>query len=141
MNVQLQKINDAIVHQQAAFVGQVLSKEPQLEPQLIHHVTQGANEKDIALGKRILSQYGYTEQMTIQDQPALSGTRLPVNAAVICFLFGIPVLLLLFWEYRKLFAKFAMLRLQQSRSLKVALILPYRKAWRGISVRLATASI
>ncbi|QLG40731.1 HAMP domain-containing sensor histidine kinase [Paenibacillus sp. FSL W7-1088] len=105
MNVQLQKINDAIVHQQAAFVGQVLSKEPQLEPQLIHHVTQGANEKDIALGKRILSQYGYTEQMTIQDQPALSGTRLPVNAAVICFLFGIPVLLLLFWEYRKLFCK------------------------------------
>nr|WP_145402275.1 HAMP domain-containing sensor histidine kinase [Paenibacillus xylanexedens] len=105
MNQQIQSINETVVNQHAAFVGQVLSKQPQLEDQLVHNITQGSDQQDLTLGKQILSQYGYTEQMNIQDQPALSGTVLPGNTALIFFLCGIPVLMLLFWEYRKLFSR------------------------------------
>ncbi|WP_427050601.1 ATP-binding protein [Paenibacillus sp. TC-CSREp1] len=105
MNLQIQSINETVVNQHAAFVGQVLSKQPQLEDQLVHNITQGSDQQDLMLGKQILSQYGYTEQMNIQDQPALSGTALPGNTALIFFLCGIPVLMLIFWEYRKLFSR------------------------------------
>ncbi|MDP9697799.1 signal transduction histidine kinase [Paenibacillus intestini] len=105
MNLQTQSINESVVNQHAAFVGQVLSKQPQLEDQLIHTITQGTDPQDLKLGKQILSQYGYTNHMNIQDQPALSGTALPGNTALIFFLCGIPVLLLLYWEYRKLFSR------------------------------------
>ncbi|WP_186809660.1 HAMP domain-containing sensor histidine kinase [Paenibacillus polysaccharolyticus] len=105
MNLQTQSINETVVNQHAAFVGQVLSKQPQLEDQLIHTITQGTDPQDLKLGKQILSQYGYTNHMNIQDQPALSGTALPANTALIFFLCSIPVLMLLFWEYRKLFSR------------------------------------
>ncbi|PYE48054.1 HAMP domain-containing histidine kinase [Paenibacillus barcinonensis] len=105
MNMQIQSINQTIVNQHAAFVGQVLSQQPQLEQQLVHSITQDTNPQHVVLGKRILSQYGYTEQMSIHDQSAFSGTSLPVSTALIFMLCGIPVLLLLLWEYRNIFVK------------------------------------
>lgn len=85
MNQQIQSINETVVNQHAAFVGQVLSKQPQLEDQLVQHITKGSDQQDLMLGKQILSQYGYTEHMNIKDQPALSGTALPGNTALIFF--------------------------------------------------------
>lgn len=102
---QLDSINKTIVDQNAALIGHILKKEPQLENEIIHYVTQGVQENEVIEGKRILKQYGYKDDMSVEDQPALSGIALPMKTAVQVFLFMIPFILLLLWEYRKLFDK------------------------------------
>ena len=72
---------------------------------MVHFVTQGAPQNEIDEGKRVLAQYGYTENISVGDQPVLSNNTLPLKAAAQVLLFGIPFLLLLLWEYRKLFDK------------------------------------
>lgn len=105
MNGQLERISQVIVDQNVAFVGQVLKNDPSLEQEVIHYVTQGADSEEIALGRQVLSRYGYTQQMNIADQPALSGIALPYYAAGMALLFVIPVLMLVFWEYRRFFSR------------------------------------
>ncbi|MEK3914294.1 HAMP domain-containing sensor histidine kinase [Paenibacillus sp. FSL H7-0331] len=102
---QVGSINQTIVDQNAALIGYILKKEPQVENEIIHYITQGAEESEIIEGKRILAQYGYKEDMSVEDQPALSGIALPMNMAALVLLFVIPFMLLLLWEYRKLFDK------------------------------------
>ncbi|MFD2877238.1 hypothetical protein ACFTAO_16490 [Paenibacillus rhizoplanae] len=70
---------------------------------MIHYITQGATEIEIAEGKQTLAQYAYKEDMPIGDQPLLSGTAIPMKTSAQVLLFGIPVLLLLLWEYRNIF--------------------------------------
>lgn len=105
MSQQVGHINKAIVNQNVALIGHVLKKEPQLENEIIHYITQGAQEHEVTEGKRILAQYGYNEEMSVEDQPALSGIALPKITAALVFLLVIPFMLLLLWEYRKLFGK------------------------------------
>lgn len=106
MNHQLEQMNQAIIHQNAAFVGQVLKTEPLLEQKLIPYVTQGADEAELALGKQVLSRYGYSERMAIGDQPAFAGiAATPLSIALLVFLFVLPILLLVFGEYRKIFTR------------------------------------
>ncbi|SFF48779.1 HAMP domain-containing protein [Paenibacillus algorifonticola] len=105
INSQVGSINQTIVDQNAALIGYVLKKQPQVENEIIHYITQGAEESEITEGKRILEQYGYKEDMSVEDQPALSGIALPMNTAALVLLFVIPFMLLLLWEYRKLFDK------------------------------------
>jgi signal transduction histidine kinase len=106
INGQLERINQAIVQQNAAFVGKVLKTEPLLEQEVVHYITQGADEKELALGKEVLSRYGYSNRMEIGDQPAFAGiTTLPLSIALLVFLLVIPILMLVFFEYRRLFLK------------------------------------
>lgn len=105
INSQVGSINQTIVDQNAALIGYVLKKQPQVENEIIHYITQGAEESEITEGKRILAQYGYKEDMSVEAQPALSGIALPMNTAALVLLFVIPFMLLLLWEYRKLFSK------------------------------------
>ncbi|RJG21355.1 sensor histidine kinase KdpD [Paenibacillus thiaminolyticus] len=105
MSQQVGHINKAIVNQNVALIGHVLKKEPQFENEIIHYITQGAQEHEVTEGKRILAQYGYKEEMSVKDQPALSGIAMPMITAALVLLFVIPIMLLLLWEYRKLFGK------------------------------------
>lgn len=102
---QINAINQRIINDHAALVGHVLQVQPQLENEIIHYITQGSQPHEIAKGKEILAQYGYDENITIQDQPALSNSALPLSTAAVVLLFVIPILLLLLWEYRKIFNK------------------------------------
>ncbi|OKP91029.1 hypothetical protein A3844_04065 [Paenibacillus helianthi] len=105
MNYQVSQINKAVVNQNAALIGYVLKQAPQLENEIIHFITQGAQEDEIVAGKRSLAQYAYTEDMPVNDQPVLSDNALPFKTAAQVLLFSIPFLLLLGWEYRKIFDK------------------------------------
>ncbi|WP_020429770.1 HAMP domain-containing sensor histidine kinase, partial [Paenibacillus riograndensis] len=105
MNYQVSQINKAVVNQNAALIGYVLKQAPQLENEIIHFITQGAQEDEIVAGKRSLAQYAYTEDMLVNDQPILSDNALPFKTAAQVLLFSIPFLLLLGWEYRKIFDK------------------------------------
>ncbi|MHA7582909.1 HAMP domain-containing sensor histidine kinase [Paenibacillus vandeheii] len=103
MSHQVNQINKAMVNQNAALIGHVLKQDPQLENEMIHFITQGAQANEITAGKRILAQYAYKEDMPVGDQPVLSNTALPLKTAAQVLLFIIPFLLLLLWEYRKIF--------------------------------------
>lgn len=105
MSHQVSHINEAIVNQNAALVGHVLKQEPQLENEVIHFITQGAQKNEIEEGRRILAQYGYKENMSIGDQSVLSDIALPMKTGAQVLLFGVPFLLLLLWECRKIFDK------------------------------------
>ncbi len=105
MSHQVERINNTIVDQNAALVGHVLKQEPRLENEIIRYITQGPQENEIVEGKRILEQYGYKENMPVEDQPALSGTSFPLKASTLVLLFAAPLLLLLLWEYRNIFNK------------------------------------
>ncbi|GAC42809.1 hypothetical protein [Paenibacillus popilliae] len=63
MSQQVGHINKAIVNQNVALIGHVLKKEPQFENEIIHYITQGAQEHEVTEGKRILAQYGYNEEL------------------------------------------------------------------------------
>lgn len=100
MQHQVGSINTTIVNQNSALIGHLLMKDPQLENEVIHFVTQGAQADELAEGQRILAQYGYQAGMSLEDQPALSGLALPLKTATQVLLFLIPLMVLLLWEYR-----------------------------------------
>ncbi|MBP1907159.1 signal transduction histidine kinase [Paenibacillus turicensis] len=102
---QLQSIKQGIVDNNAALVGHLLQSEPKLKDEIIPYITQGAQSHVIAEGRKILMQYGYDENMAVQDLNVLSNSSLPLSTAVVVILFAVPVLLLLLWEYRKVFQK------------------------------------
>ncbi|MEK5395498.1 HAMP domain-containing sensor histidine kinase [Paenibacillus sp. FSL K6-2859] len=105
MSHQVDQINKAVVNQNAALIGFVLKQVPQLENEIIPFITQGAKENEILEGKRILAQYAYKEDMSERDQPVLANNALPLITASQVLLLSIPFLLLLLWEYRKIFSK------------------------------------
>lgn len=102
---QLQSIKQGIVDNNTALVGHLLQSEPKLKDEIIPYITQGAQPHAIAEGRKILMQYGYDESIAIQDLDVLSNSSLPLSTAVVVILFAVPVLLLLLWEYRKVFQK------------------------------------
>lgn len=105
MNHQVGRVNQVIVEQNAAIMGHMLKKDPQLEQELVSYITQGVQPAEVEEGKRILATYGYGSDISIEDQPALSGLALPMKATVLVMMFVIPVMLLLLWEYRKVFGR------------------------------------
>lgn len=105
LNHQVGQIHHALVNQNAALVGHVLKQDPQLENDMIHLITQGAQPSEIEEGKRVLAQYAYKEDMSVGDQPVLANNALSMKTAAAVLLFCIPLLLLLLLEYRKIFEK------------------------------------
>ncbi|XOJ01943.1 ATP-binding protein [Paenibacillus polymyxa] len=105
MQHQVDSINTTIANQNSALIGHLLMKDPQLENEVIHFVTQGAQTDEIAEGQRILAQYGYQAGMPLEEQPALTGRALPLKTATQVLMFLIPLLIVLLWEYRKVFVK------------------------------------
>ncbi|GIP26343.1 two-component sensor histidine kinase [Paenibacillus sp. J23TS9] len=105
LNHQVGQIHHALVNQNAALVGHVLKQDPQLENDMIHLITQGAQQSEIEEGKRVLAQYAYKENMSVGDQPVFANNALSTKTAAAVLLFCIPFLLLLLWEYRKIFEK------------------------------------
>lgn len=105
MNHQMGSINKTITGQNAALIGHMLKKDPKLEQELIPYITQTVPQAEIEEGKRILALYGYSPGMPIEDQPSLSGLGLPLKTATLALLLVIPALLLLLWEYRRMFGR------------------------------------
>jgi signal transduction histidine kinase len=104
---ELAQLNNTIIRQNTTLVGQLLSKHPELEDQLIGYITKEASEEEYATGKHVLHLYGYAEDMPLISQSVLRKfyAGFEFRTALLVLMFALPLLFLLFVEYNKFFGK------------------------------------
>lgn len=102
---ELAVMNRAITAQNIALTGQILSRRPELEDELVRFITQEADQAEIFKGKQILKKYGYQEELLISAQPVLQNLAFsfPIKVAIIIFIFIFPIALLVFFNYQKMY--------------------------------------
>jgi signal transduction histidine kinase len=104
---QIGRINNNIVNSNQALIGHVLTKHPEMEGELIGFVTKDISDKELTQGIKVLKQYGYEKNMDILSSPSIrdsyKGFMVKVGALLLlCFL---PIVLLVIYEYSKVFSK------------------------------------
>ncbi|WP_125153519.1 sensor histidine kinase [Clostridium rectalis] len=100
-------LNDNIVNQNSAIMGKILLAHPELEGEIVSYITKGANKEQIVKGKKVLSEYGYYEDMNRNSNPLLKEFYkefklkylLTILIGVLCILYVV------FFEYKKMFYK------------------------------------
>lgn len=104
---ELANLNRTIVRQNTTFVGQLLSKNPELEDKIIGYVTKEPSQEEFEIGRQVLDRYGYSENMPLIAQPVLRKTYdgFELKSSLLVVLFAVPLLLLIFAEYHKVFRK------------------------------------
>ncbi len=102
---ELAVINRVITAQNIALTGQILSRYPELEDELVRFITQEADQAEIFKGEQILKKYGYQEDLLISAQPVLQNLAFsfPIKVAIIIFIFIFPIALLVFFNYQKMY--------------------------------------
>lgn len=98
-------LNGVISGQNTALLGKILYSHPELENEIVGYITKGASPDEMAAGKQVLKQYGYSKDMDISLQPVLkdfSGS-FTIYSSFLVLLFFIPLLLLVILEYKKIF--------------------------------------
>lgn len=102
---ELAVINRAITTQNIALTGQILSKHPELEDEIVQFITQEADQAEIFKGKQILRKYGYQEDLLASAQPVLKNLAFsfPIKVAMVIFTFILPIALLVFFNYQKMY--------------------------------------
>ena len=100
-------INRIVSHKSIAMVGKILHAYPELESQIVGIITKEATAGQIDKGSRVLTKYGYTQDISIFNQPGLKelyqGAGLKIGILVLIFL--IPLLYLIKREYSQIYAK------------------------------------
>jgi signal transduction histidine kinase len=100
-------LNKRIINQNSTIVGQILSRHPELEQDIIRYVTSYPSREDVELGKKVLKQYGYSESIAVSAQPVFRNFyhSFQLRGFTLITLYLIPLFGLIFYEYRKLFGK------------------------------------
>src|SRR5690606_15853308 len=90
-----------------AMIGKVLYSYPELEDELVNTVTKEATNEEINKGRTILEKYGYTQDISLFEQPTLKGLYINtiLKLGLLTLLFIIPLLLLIKGEYSKIYSK------------------------------------
>lgn len=103
----LSGINQSIINQDTAFAGQLLSKHPEMEEDIINCIMKKADAQQIKEGSKILSEYGYSNKIHAESQPVLRKLypKYEVMFSLLILSFFIPIIMLLFFEYSKFFKK------------------------------------
>lgn len=65
-------IKEKVVENNQAIIGNILSKRPELEEDIIDIVTQGKSKDNIQLGKEILSKYNYNNHISLENEPIIN---------------------------------------------------------------------
>lgn len=107
VKVQFSTINEKITEQNTALVGQLLYNHPEFEDEIIKDVTRTASPSEIQKGKDVLKNYGYSKNITIDEQPLLR-TSFPyfnLKTAGFALIYLIPLSLLAIFEYNKIYKK------------------------------------
>ncbi|WP_066505790.1 sensor histidine kinase [Abyssisolibacter fermentans] len=114
MSIIFDNFNIRIINQNSALTGKILINHPELIDELPKLITNTATIGEIEFGKKILSEYGYNEQMEILTQPILGRfyTGIKIKTLLIVLFMLIPLLCLTSYEYKKIYKK--------ARSLSVA---------------------
>lgn len=103
----MEKLNERIIDQNAALVGNILTKHPDLENDIIKYITNGPSQEEIGNGRKILSQYGYDENLEKVAQPLLKNIspKIEIILFVVSLSYFIPLLLLIISEYNSIYKK------------------------------------
>ncbi|MCR2043667.1 HAMP domain-containing sensor histidine kinase [Anaerosalibacter massiliensis] len=103
----MEKLNERIIDQNAALVGNILTKHPDLENDIIKYITNGPSQEEIGNGRKILSQYGYDENLEKVAQPLLKNIspKIEIILFVVSLGYFIPLLLLIISEYNSIYKK------------------------------------
>ena len=67
-------IKEKVVENNQAILGQILSKNPELENEIVDIITQGKSKENIDLGKATLSKYNYNSSIRLNNEPIISSS-------------------------------------------------------------------
>ena len=87
-------VKDKIVENNQAIVGNILSKQPNMEAEIIDIITQGNSKENINLGKRILNKYNYNSNISLKNENIINESG--KNIFFINLLFILIILILSF---------------------------------------------
>ena len=107
LNYGIKKINEKIIEQNIAIVGNILNKHPELEGEINRYITKGPSDADIEKGEKILIQYGYDKGMKPRFQPALKDMSPKVEGIIffMSLIYFIPLFFLIRREYNFMYNK------------------------------------
>ena len=101
------KINDEIVEQNQALVGNILKDYPELEKAIIPYITKNIHKDAIEIGQEVLKSYGYNLKMNKSLQPILKDINqtLQITNFIITFLFLVSLGFVANKEYSWIYKK------------------------------------
>ncbi|XAM46441.1 Adaptive-response sensory-kinase SasA [Terrisporobacter petrolearius] len=70
--INLRIIKDKVVENNQAIIGNILSKRPELEEDIIDIVTQGNSKDNVDFGQKILSKYNYNDNISLNNEPIIN---------------------------------------------------------------------
>lgn len=70
--INLRIIKDKVVENNQAIIGNILSKRPELEEDIIDIVTQGNSKDNVDFGQKILSKYNYNSNISLNNEPIIN---------------------------------------------------------------------
>lgn len=70
--INLRIIKEKVVENNQAIIGNILSKRPELEEDIIDIVTQGNSKDNVDFGKKILSKYNYNNNISLNNEPIIN---------------------------------------------------------------------
>lgn len=70
--INLRIIKDKVVENNQAIIGNILSKRPELEEDIIDIVTQGNSKDKVDFGQKILSKYNYNNNISLNNEPIIN---------------------------------------------------------------------
>ncbi|MEW9077847.1 sensor histidine kinase [Terrisporobacter glycolicus] len=70
--INLKIIKEKVVENNQAIIGNILSKKPELEEDIIDIVTQGNSKDNVELGKEVLSKYNYNSNISLKNEPIIN---------------------------------------------------------------------
>ncbi len=94
--ISLNIIKDNVVQNNQAIIGNVLSKHPELESDIISVITQANSKENIELGKTILEKYNYTDSISLSNEPIIQSSTpdlFKVNLIFVIFIFFMFIIL------------------------------------------------
>lgn len=107
--VQLNSISDNIVSQNAAIVGTLADKHPELEVDIMNALKESAKTDDINKGKEILAKYGHRQGMSFVYQASTNQVygRFLVQGGTILTIIFLLIFIIVWRGYKVVYSKVA----------------------------------
>jgi len=107
VNLFIDDVNKKIIERDMGLVGNIVRDYPELEEEIIPHITKGSTDEDKALGQAILKDYGYSPRIGKNKQPILKNTspNIQIFTALLILSSLLPLILVIRGEYKKIYGK------------------------------------
>ena len=79
-------IKDNIVINNQAIVGNILSKHPELENEIVDIITQSNTNQNVELGKEVLEKYNYKSSITLKEEPIIKNNFSKILKLIFVFI-------------------------------------------------------